>query len=156
MRTSHLVAPRTSYRVPGPVVFGPSLLAAPVSCPARRPSPRASGAFPLAPPSAPSPLIRTRLRTPPRPPARKLCDEPVQGVRKLPDMHRKGVRKVCDTVEVWWRNPRAVPSVPGVHGPHIGLKAILEPRIATMGSPEPDRGTRIAHEEPSCQTRPST
>ena len=24
-----------------------------------------------------------------------------------------------------------------------------------MGSPEPDRGTRIAHEEPSCQTRPS-
>ena len=29
------------------------------------------------------------------------------------------------------------------------------PGIDTMGSPEPDRGTRIAHEECSCQTRPS-
>lgn len=46
--------------------------------------------------------------------------------------------------------------VPWVHGSRNGLKAILELRIATMGSPEPDRGTRIAHEEPSCQTRPST
>lgn len=54
------------------------------------------------------------------------------------------------------RNPVAASCVSPVDGPHTGLKAILGRRIATMGFPEPDRGTRIAHEEPSCQTRPST
>ena len=53
------------------------------------------------------------------------------------------------------RNPAAAPRVSPVDGPHIGLKASPEPGIATMGTPEPDRGTRIAHEESSWQTRPS-
>ncbi|CAM5719133.1 Adenine phosphoribosyltransferase [Streptomyces violaceorubidus] len=53
------------------------------------------------------------------------------------------------------RNPAPASGVAGVEGLHIGQKAILEGRIATMGYAEPDRGTRIAHEESSCQTRPS-
>lgn len=52
-------------------------------------------------------------------------------------------------------NPGPASGVYGADGPHSGLAAILACRIATMGTPEPDRGTRIAHEESSCQTRPS-
>ncbi|GED88093.1 hypothetical protein TNCT6_51780 [Streptomyces sp. 6-11-2] len=54
-----------------------------------------------------------------------------------------------------YRNLVSVLCVSPVNGPSIGLEGILELWIATMGAPEPDWGTRIAHEESSCQTRPS-
>ncbi|GGX38508.1 hypothetical protein GCM10010321_63560 [Streptomyces chartreusis] len=78
------------------------------------------------------------------------------GVRKPHVSPGQRTRHRQDTGRKARRNPAAAPCVSPVDGPHIGLKAILRPRIATMGSPEPDRGTRIAHEESSCQTRPST
>lgn len=84
------------------------------------------------------------------------CGACVRGVRDPRAKPAQPERHRSDTVLTGPRNPTAAPCVSPVDGPHIRLQAIPGRRIATMGSPEPDRGTRIAHEEPSCQTRPST
>ena len=91
--------------------------------------------------AGPRPGTRTGVR-----PARGAGPPPPRPVTPRTPLDRPGVAL---------RNPAAAPRVSLVDGPHIGLKASPEPGIATMGTPEPDRGTRIAHEESSWQTRPS-